>query len=207
MKKNPIPLLAGLAALMAALGLYVSLQSPNLDPMTMEVRAEVLSCDDSEVRSSGYSHIGYQTLWVTILDSRFKGRQVTATNSLNGQVDLETLFVPGDEIIAALILDKAGQIDHVKAVDLYRQQSLAHLFILFTLALLIYAGIIGVKALILFVLSIFVIWEFLVRQILAGQPPWPPPPSPWWPCRPSSFSWWPDSTAKASPPLSAPLPA
>ncbi|WDP91682.1 MAG: YibE/F family protein [Desulfobacter sp.] len=163
--------LLGLAALIAGLAVYYYSQHPAMDPMTMEVRAKVISADDSEVRSSALSHIGFQTLGIEILDSRFKGQTKTAINSLNGQVDLENLFRPGDNIIAALILDKSGNIDHIKAVDLYRQDSLLCLFILFTAALVIYAGVIGIKALISFVISIFIIWEFLVRQILAGHPP------------------------------------
>ena len=171
MKKSFIIPLACLLALLAAMVLYFRGQSPSLDPMTLEVRARVIAADDSEVRSSGLSHIGFQTLDVEILDSRFKGRKVKAINSLNGQVDLENLFRPGDRIIAALILDDSGGIDHVKAVDLYRQTSLLRLFILFVAALVVYAGVVGIKALISFILSIFIIWEFLVQQILAGRPP------------------------------------
>ncbi|MEH0020603.1 MAG: YibE/F family protein [Desulfobacter sp.] len=172
MKPSSLAACGGLIAVLAGLALYYYTHAPSLSPGTMEARARVISADDSEVRSSGYSHIGYQTLDVEILDTRFKGGKTTAINSLNGQVDLENLFRPGDTIIAALILAPDGhQIEHVKAVDFYRQDSLLHLFLVFVAALLIYAGIIGVKALISFVLAIFIIWEILVTQILAGHPP------------------------------------
>ncbi len=160
-----------LVALLAAMAMYVNSRTPSLHPGTMEVRAKVITADDSEVRSSGLSHIGFQTLTVQILDPPFENQVVEALNSLNGQVDLENLFRPGDRIIAALILDETKGIHHVKAVDLYRQDNLLILFGLFVAALLIYAGVIGVKALISFVVTIFIIWEFLVTQILAGQPP------------------------------------
>ena len=150
---------------------YYHFRIPALSPGTIEVRARVITADNSEVRSSGLSHIGSQTLEVEILDSGFKGRRVTAVNSLNGQVDLENLFRPGDRIIAALILDAGNAVRHAKAVDLYRQDSLLQLFGVFVTALVIYAGVIGVKALISFVLTLFIIWEILVRQILAGHPP------------------------------------
>ena len=163
--------LAGLAAVLALVVLYYQAREPSLSPATCEVTAEVLSADDSDVRSSALSHIGLQTLEIRILDGKFKGRQVTAFNSLNGMVDLETLFNPGDTIIAALILDDNGEISHVKAVDLLRQNSMLSLFIVFVAALVLYAGVIGIKALISFVLALFVIWEILVRQILAGAPP------------------------------------
>lgn len=163
--------MGGLVLVLAGLGLYYHFQTPSLSPGTEEVKARVTSADNSEVRSSGLSHIGFQTLEVEILDSRYQGRRVNAVNSLNGQVDLENLFEPGQKIIVALILDHDNRINHVKAVDLFRQDSLLNLFLVFVAVLLIYAGVIGVKALISFVLTLFIIWEILVSQILAGCPP------------------------------------
>ncbi len=171
MKKSALFSFAILLVLLSGMWFYFGAQSPRLDPMTMETRAKVLSVDDSEVRSSGLSHIGFQTLEIEILEGPFKETKTTAVNSLNGQVDLENLFKPKDTIIAALILDKEGKIEHVKAVDLYRQDTLLNLFLVFVAALIIYAGVIGIKALISFLLCIFIIWEFLVNQILAGHPP------------------------------------
>lgn len=135
-----------------------------------EVRAKVLAVDNTEVRSSGYSNIGYQELTIEILNGKHQGKIVSATNSLVGQSDLENLFSPGDVIIAAVILE-AGDIDQVKAVDLYRQDTLLWLFLFFVLALLIYAGIIGIKAMISFILTVFIIWEMLVQRILNGHSP------------------------------------
>ena len=160
-----------LVAVLAGLIFYFSVQKPNIDPQTMEARARVIAVDDSEVRSSALSHIGFQTLEIVFLDTRFKGIKASAINSLNGQVDLENLFLVDDTIITAVIMDDKGDIHHVKAVDLYRQDTLLQLFVVFTAALLIYAGIVGIKALISFILAIFIIWEILVKQILNGQPP------------------------------------
>jgi uncharacterized membrane protein len=141
-----------------------------IDPNIEEVRAEVLAVDDSEVRSSGLSNIGYQELKVQLYEGKFAGEQVAATNSLVGQTDIENLFRVGDEIIVAVILEE-GKIAHVKAVDLYRQDALLMLFIVFVLALLLYAGMIGIKALISFILTVIIIWEVLVQGILAGHSP------------------------------------
>jgi uncharacterized membrane protein len=139
-------------------------------PDVLETTARVLTADNEEVRSSGLSHIGHQELTVEILKGRYRGKTLTAFNSLVGQTDLENLFEPGDVIIAAIILEQ-GEIRHVKAVDLYRQNTLLVLFGIFVAALLVYAGIIGIKALISFVLTVFILWEVLVRQILAGHNP------------------------------------
>ncbi len=173
MKNSFVLSTAGLLVILAAMYLYFQAREPAMDPMTLEARARVTATDDSEVHSSGLSHIGFQILEIEILDTRFKGVKTEAKNSLNGQVDLENLYRVKDTIIAAIIMDENGNIEHVKAVDLYRQNSLLHMFILFTAALLIYAGTIGIKALLSFLLSIFIIWEILITQILNGRPPLP----------------------------------
>jgi len=171
LNKSFIFSILALAALTGAIFFYFWAREPAVDPSTLEVRARVMAVDDSEVHTSALSHIGFQTLGIEILNTPFKGVKTQATNSLNGQIDLENLYRVNDTIIAAVIMDKEGEIEHVKAIDLYRQNSLLALFIVFTIALLLYAGAVGVKALLSFILSIFIIWEILVKQILAGHPP------------------------------------
>ncbi|WP_419661150.1 conserved uncharacterized protein, YibE/F family [Desulfosarcina variabilis str. Montpellier] len=136
----------------------------------IEVKARVLDVDNTDVRSSGLSNIGHQELSVEILEGEYKGKILRATNSLVGQTDLENLYHPQDVIIAAVILEN-GAISHVKAVDLYRQDTLLALFGLFVGALLLYAGVVGIKALISFVLTVFIIWEVLIQRILQGHSP------------------------------------
>ena len=136
----------------------------------IEVKARVLEADNTEVRSSGLSNIGHQELRVEILEGGYKGKILRATNSLVGQTDLENLYRPQDIIIAAIILEN-GTISHVKAVDLFRQDALLALFGLFVGALLLYAGVVGIKALISFVLTVFIIWEILIQRILQGHSP------------------------------------
>ena len=171
-KKGALHVVLLILTLSAILAYYafVGPERIRISPGVFEVKARVLTADNSDVRSSGLSHIGHQELKVRILEGPFKNRTLDATSSLVGQTDLETLFQPGDTIIAAVVTEE-GRIDHVKAVDLYRQNTLLVLFGVFVLALLIYAGIIGVKALISFVLTVFIIWEVLVQRILDGHSP------------------------------------
>ena len=135
-----------------------------------EVTARVLTVDNEEVQSAGAAHIGHQALWIRILTGPEKGREYPAANLLTGHNDVETLLRPGDKIIAALMVSPAGTTT-VKAVDLYRQDSLFILFGLFVAALLIYARMVGVKALISFILTLVILWQVLVRYILAGVHP------------------------------------
>ncbi len=135
-----------------------------------EVKAKVLKVDNSDVRTSGLSHIGHQELEVNILDGKYAGRDLRATNNLIGNTALENLYNK-DDIIMAAIIEKDNKIEHVKAADLYRQDSLLFLFGIFVIALLLYAGAIGVKALISFILTVFILWEVLVQRILDGSSP------------------------------------
>lgn len=135
-----------------------------------EIKAVVLSVDNDDVSTVGLSSIGHQELEVKILEGDYRGKTVTAKNNLTGKADIENLFQVGDTIIVAVVT-KNSAIDTVIAVDLYRQQTLLLLFALFVFALLLYAGVVGVKALISFVLTVFIIWEVLVKNILAGSNP------------------------------------
>lgn len=163
---------AALTAVIMAIAFYYYIQSEDrIQPSNIqETKARVLSIDNSEVSTSGLTSIGYQEMQIELLEGRYQGKKVTAKNNLTGQTDIENLFQKDDTIIAAVIT-KNGVINTVKAVDLYRQTTLLVLFGVFVLALLIYAGVVGVKALISFIVTIFLLWEVLVQNILAGHDP------------------------------------
>ncbi len=138
----------------------------------LEVRARVTAVDNTGVWSAGHNHMGAQSLNLILLEGPFKGQRVEAVNPLTGHSDMETLFQREDTIIAAVILDK-GEIVQVNAVDLVRQDSLLLLFGLFVVSLIAFARMVGVRALVSFVLTIGIIWKFLVPRLLAGAPPLP----------------------------------
>ena len=64
--------------------------------------------DNSDVRSSGLSSIGFQALKIEILEGPFRGETVPAVNNLAGQTDIENLFKKGDVIIAAIIMENGA---------------------------------------------------------------------------------------------------
>ena len=81
-----------------------------------EVKAIVLSVDDSEILSSGFSNIGYQSVEVRILEGEFEGRVVEASNTLLGANDLDEIYKPGDRIVLA-IQTSGGDISGVKTIS------------------------------------------------------------------------------------------
>jgi len=142
----------------------------NLPDNILESKARVLSIDNSEIMTSNVSAIGYQSLMVEILEGEFKGEEVKADNSLNGQIEYDQVYAIGNKIIIG-IKHENGKVQRVRAIDYYRQSWMGVIFIVFVLALLIYARFIGLKAIISFVLSVLILWKFLLQNLLLGKDP------------------------------------
>lgn len=140
------------------------------NPSTKEVKAKVIEVDNSEVVKTNITSIGYQNLTVKILEGKFKNEIVPAGNGLIGQLDADSIYEPGDIIVAA-VLEKENAIHSVKALDFYRQDWQLILFLLFVFSLILYGRLIGLKALFSFIASLFIIWYFLIPGLLKGNNP------------------------------------
>lgn len=149
-------------------GLFFFLSGPDED----EITARVLAARNDEVIESGVGRLGYQELTVRLLEGSRKGEEAVATNHLTGSMEIDNFYEEGDRIIAA-IKEKDGEIKAAMAVDLYRWPLELLLMGLFVAALLVFAGKTGVRALISFLASVFVIWHLLIKGLLAGIPPFP----------------------------------
>ncbi len=168
--KKALPQIVFLGLIVLILGVMFFDSSPSTNNNVQEVKALVLKTDNSEMVQSGLSKIGSQTLKVKVLEGIHLNEELTANNLLLGQLEMDNYYKVGDKIIIG-ITTKDGQIINVRAVDLYRQNSELLLFSLFVLALLLYAGFTGLKALFSFVASLLVIWKFLIPGLLAGDNP------------------------------------
>lgn len=137
-----------------------------------EVIATVLNVDNSHIVNEGIANIGSQELIIRIESGKFKNIEVSATNLLLGKLDMDNYFVKGDKITAIILLNEDDEkIISAKATDLYRQNTLLVMTILFFICLLVYAKTIGLKALFSFVASLFILWNFLVKWLLEGKNP------------------------------------
>lgn len=100
------------------------------------VRAEVLSCDESDLVDTGLIRTGEQRCSVRLLAGHFAGRTVTAVNRLNGSLAQDKLFSPGD-IAFVVVSYSGGDIITVSMTDHYRldkEALLAGLFLLLLVA-------------------------------------------------------------------------
>jgi uncharacterized membrane protein len=158
-----------LAIILMIMGLFINIHSKD-EWGNLEVKAIVLDTDNSDMIQAGISKIGFQSLQVKILEGRYKGEKISASNNLLGKLDIDNYYKEGDKIVVAL-LEKNNQIISAKAIDLYRQNWELLLFGFFVLLLILYAGYTGVKALFSFIASLYLIWNFLIPGLLEGKNP------------------------------------
>ncbi len=168
--KNMKTIFLMLALLMIVMSLFVLTNESDINENIREVKARIVDIDNSNVINSGLAQLGNQILEIEIIEGNYEGKKVEAMNQFIGQLELDTFYKKGDKIIAALSIDN-NEIVHAKALELYRQNWLIAMFSLFILCLIIYARIIGLKALFSFVASLYLIWEFLIPGLLEGQNP------------------------------------
>lgn len=132
--------------------------------------AEVTAVDDSSIVDTGLVRSGEQRCTVTFTNGLFKGTTVTAINLLQGSLEQDKLFEPGDK--AQVVISYSGdKILRVTMIDHYRvpgELLLAGLFVVF---LVLFAGKTGVRAILSFMLTILAIWKLLVPLYLNGYNP------------------------------------
>lgn len=137
---------------------------------SIRCRGEVTAVDDSQVNTYGVVQAGIQGLSLRLLDGPFAGQVVEAHNEMLGKMELDKRFVEGDTALVVLSLE-GGRISHAVAQDHHRLGVEATLFGLFALLLAVFAGWTGIRALLSFVFSAYVIWKLLVPAFLRGHDP------------------------------------
>ena len=133
-------------------------------------RAEVISVNNSAIIDTGLVRSGEQLCQLTILDGRFKGQTVTGVNMLNGSLEQDKIFAPGDTALVVVSHD-GDEITNVTMSDHFRLGWEALLAVLFAVFLILFAGRTGVRALASFALTILTMWKVLVPAYLRGYNP------------------------------------
>lgn len=132
--------------------------------------ALVLDTDNSTIVDSGLIRSGEQRCTLNILDGRFRGSIVQGVNMLNGSLELDKIFVPGDRAMA-VVSHADGAIRSVSLIDHYRLDKELLLFACFAAFLILFAGRTGLRALLSFALTVLMIWKVLVPCYLDGWNP------------------------------------
>ena len=132
--------------------------------------ASVLEVDDSAILDTGLVRSGEQRCTLELRDGAFAGQTVTGINLLNGSLEQDKLFAPGD--VAQVVVSHDGDaITNVTMTDHYRLGWEALMGLGFALFLILFAGRTGVRAIASFVLTILCLWKVLVPLYLRGWNP------------------------------------
>ena len=132
--------------------------------------ALVVSVDNSTIVDTGLVRSGEQRCTLELLGGRFKGETTVGINMLNGSVEQDKLFSPGDRALVVVSFSEDG-ITNVTMNDHDRMGAEALLALLFAALLILFAGRTGIRAILSFVLTILMLWKVLVPLYLKGFNP------------------------------------
>ena len=132
--------------------------------------ARVLAVDDSAIIDTGLVRSGEQTCTLELLGGRFKGQTATGVNMLNGSLEQDKIFAPGDKAMV-VVSYQGDEILSVTMTDHYRIGKEAILAGIFAVFLILFAGRTGVRAIASFVLTVLMLWKVLVPLYLKGWNP------------------------------------
>lgn len=113
------PVLVCLAMILILLALPTGFEGALNYQEAERCSALVLSTDDSAIVDTGLVRSGEQLCELEILDGRFKGRTVTGVNMLNGSLEQDKIFSPGDRALVVVSHD-GDTITNVTMSDHYR---------------------------------------------------------------------------------------
>lgn len=165
-----IPVVVCLAAILLLLWLPTGFEDAVNYKETSRCAARVLAVDNTRIISSGLIQTGEQTCTLEFLEGRFKGQTADGTNMLNGSLEQDKIFQPGDKAMV-LIHYSADEILSVSMVDHYRLHLELILAAVFVVFLVLVAGKTGVRAVLSFILTVLLLWKILVPLYLKGFDP------------------------------------
>ena len=132
--------------------------------------AQVVATDDSAIIDTGLVRSGEQRCTLKLLNGAFAGQTVTGVNMLNGSLEQDKLYVPGDQALVVVSHD-GDTITNVTMSDHYRLGWEGVLAALFALFLILFAGRTGIRAIASFALTVLTLWKVLVPLYLKGFNP------------------------------------
>ena len=136
------------------------------------VQATVLSVNNEAVQSAGLIHHGEQTCELMIRQGQFKDQTTQGVNLLQGSLEMDKIFVPGDRVFA--VIDYTNQnIQHVTIIDHDRLDLEVILALLFFALLIVFARGIGFRAILSFLMTVLMLWKVLLPAMLNGVSPIP----------------------------------
>lgn len=132
--------------------------------------AQVIETDNSTIIDTGLVRSGEQRCTLEILDGRFKGRTAQGVNMLNGSMEQDKIFQPGEKALV-VISYQGDRILSVTMTDHFRMGWEAVMAAGFAILLVLVAGRTGIRAIASFALTVLCLWKILVPLYLKGWNP------------------------------------
>lgn len=133
--------------------------------------ASVIEEDSSTVFNTGLFRQGEQRLSVRILSGEHRGMTLDAVNMLNGSLESDKLFSPGDKAWVLVERNDSNEPVSVIAVERWRGTRELIAVIAFALILLCFAGRHSISIMFSFALAFLFSWKILVPFSLKGYEP------------------------------------
>jgi len=169
--KRDVALACAFLVLSAALFLLPTGFEDRIAQRAVRCRGRIIAVDNSAIQQFAMIKSGDQGVTLKLLGGRFKDRIVHANNPLLGQMDRDKLFSVGDTALVVLSLDENGDITFVNPQAHYRIGLELWLLALFALALMLFGGWTGAKALLSFLFAGLMLWKILLPGLLKGYDP------------------------------------
>lgn len=139
-------------------------------------RARIETVNNSAIIDTGLIRTGQQICEVTFLSGKFKGKTAEGWNLLTGSLSQDKIFRPGD--VAQCIVhyniakdETENKIISVNLIDYYRLHGELILALAFAVFLVVFAGGVGLRSVLSFVVTVLVLWKILVPLYLKGFNP------------------------------------
>ena len=134
-------------------------------------KACITQVDNTYLIAIGPVKYGHQILEIHILTGRFKGNTYSATNNLAGKMEMDKVFVKGENALTVITMANDETVSMVQVMDHYRTDKTIILAALFIILTMIIMGWMGLKILITFVFSAATLIKVLYPLALSGFDP------------------------------------
>ena len=134
-------------------------------------KVQILHVDNEYLVTIGPVKYGHQKLEILVTRGLFKGNIYPATNNLAGKMDMDKVFVEGDNALAVFTLTDDDNVSMIRIMDHYRTDKIIILCSFFIFFTIIIMGWMGLKILVTFIFSAVMLIKVLYPITLRGFDP------------------------------------
>ena len=146
-------------------------ENSGIQSNSVRCKAKIIQVDNEYLITIGPVKYGHQKLEIQVLSGEFKGNSYSATNNLVGKMEMDKVFVKGDNALAVLTLTADKAVSMIQVMDHYRTDKVIILCTLFIVLTFIVMGWMGLKILLTFIFSAIMLIKVLYPLMLNGFEP------------------------------------